>query len=255
MKPRALLLLSLCGLAACGGGPAPYASTVGLLHPHETITVRIARGTLNAYAPAAGEPADRFTISAYADSAGTQPAAPTIEAVRGGIDVDAPALRSLLVRVPQGVDLRVISGGGDVNVTDISANAYVAATTGNVTLMLPGYAEASLSGGGSIAVTMGATQWPGVLRFFNGLHGLRRARYVERQEREHRRAGQRRRRARRRGRHAQGRDQTPASRASDVNYAVSPRSASFALIKRTIASLYGVGTPARRPNATTAPLM
>lgn len=167
MKPRALLLLSLCGLAACGGGPAPYASTVGLLHPHETITVRIARGTLNAYAPAAGEPADRFTISAYADSAGTQPAAPTIEAVRGGIDVDAPALRSLLVRVPQGVDLRVISGGGDVNVTDISANAYVAATTGNVTLMLPGYAEASLSGGGSIAVTMGATQWPGVLRFFN----------------------------------------------------------------------------------------
>ena len=32
-------------------------------------------------------------------------------------------------------------------------------------------------------------------------------------------------------------------------------SVSRALIKRTIASLYGVGVPVRRPNATTAPLM
>ncbi len=167
MRTRVLLpLLALTGVTACSGS-APYSTTVGILHPHETITVRIQRGTLNAYAPALGEPSDRFTISAYAASDAAPPPAPKIKPLKGGIEVDAPALRSLLVRVPQGVNLRVISGGGDVNVTDIDANADVEGTNGNVTLMLPGYAQASLRGGGAISVTMGATDWPGTLRFSN----------------------------------------------------------------------------------------
>ncbi|HEY9084810.1 MAG TPA: hypothetical protein VIN40_02575 [Candidatus Tyrphobacter sp.] len=162
-----LALFALAGAVSCGGDQAPYATSVGILRPHEMITVRIRQGTVNAYAPAVGQPADRFTISAYAQTPSTSPYAPAIRPVRDGIQIDAPALRSLLVRVPQGVDLTVISGGGDVNVTDISGNARVFATSGSIALMLPGYASASLSRGGTISVTMGSTDWPGTLRFVN----------------------------------------------------------------------------------------
>ena len=83
----------------------------------------------------------------------------------GGIEVDAlNPLSSLLVRVPDGSDLVVRSRKGDVNVTDIAGNADVATTSGNVTLMLPGYAQAS-TGSGTLTVTMGAVSWSGTLRF------------------------------------------------------------------------------------------
>lgn len=160
MKRLALLLL----LAACSAGPPPYATSVGVLHPGETMTVRLQSGTLNAYAPAAGQRRDAFTVEAFARP-GTAPAAPRIRAVRGGIDVDAPALRWLLVRVPQGVALRVISGGGDVDATDISGSADVRLANGNATLMLPAYGQGAIAGNGSMRVLIGSGSWPGTLRF------------------------------------------------------------------------------------------
>lgn len=79
------------------------------------------------------------------------------------VDASAP-LRSLLVRVPDGVTLAVDSRGGDVNVTDITGDAIVRAAKGNVTIMIPGYAQAAV-GDGTLVVTMGSTTWPGTLRF------------------------------------------------------------------------------------------
>lgn len=165
MKRLALLLL----LAACSAGPPPYATSIGVLRPHERMTVRIARGIVSAYAPLVGQRNDVYTVEAYAEPSSTPPA-PRIRPVRGGIEIDAPALRSLLVRVPRGVDLSVLSGGGDVNVTDISGNAYASTAAGNITMMLPGSGSALVTGKGNISVAIGAISWARPLMFL-GMSG------------------------------------------------------------------------------------
>jgi DUF4097 and DUF4098 domain-containing protein YvlB len=86
------------------------------------------------------------------------------------VTISAPApLASLLVRVPDGVDLIVKSRDGDVTVVDITGNASIEAVHGDVTAMLPGYAQAAV-GQGNLSVTMGSTTWPGTLHFSSG-HG------------------------------------------------------------------------------------
>lgn len=161
MKPW-LLLLPL--LAACST-QAPYVTTVGLLKPGATLAVRVADATVNAYQPKSGQRRSIFTIEATALPKATPPPAPRLRKAPLGVIVSAPApLASLLVRVPDRVNLLVDSQSGDVNVTDIAGNARVIAQRGNVRLMLPGYAQAAV-GQGNLSVTMGASQWPGTLRF------------------------------------------------------------------------------------------
>lgn len=131
------------------------------------MTVRVDSGTLNAYQPATGQKRDLFTVQATAPR-GSPPPAPRIAPDAHGITVTAIGkLDSLLVRVPDGTDLVVKSQRGDVNVTDITGNAVVEAGAGNVKLMLPGYAQGSVRQG-NLSVTMGATNWPGTLRFSSG---------------------------------------------------------------------------------------
>ena len=125
------------------------------------MTVHVTDAPLSAYAPAVSQPHNVFTISATAMPKGTTPPAPQLRAERSGIVVAAPnPLAALLVRVPQRVDLVVDSQRGDVTVTDISGNARVKAARGNVTLMVPGYAQASTLQG-NLKVTMGATRLAG----------------------------------------------------------------------------------------------
>jgi Putative adhesin len=160
-RPPLLLLLLL--LAGCSS-QTPYATTVGLLKPGATLEVRVASATVNAYQPSAGQPRRAFTISATALAKQT-PAAPRLRPVAHGVIVDAPApLASLLVRVPDGVNLLIESEQGDVNVTDISGSARIVAKRGDVKVMLPGYAQAAV-GQGNLSVTMGSTDWPGTLHF------------------------------------------------------------------------------------------
>jgi hypothetical protein len=169
---RRFLLLPLLPLLASIGcsSPQPYVNTIGVLLPGSTMTVHVADAPLSAYAPAVGQPRNVFTISATAMPKGTQPPAPQLRAERSGIVVAAPnPLAALLVRVPQKVDLVIDSHRGDVTVTDISGNARVKAARGNVTLMVPGYAQASTLQG-NLKVTMGATDWPGTLSF-SSQHG------------------------------------------------------------------------------------
>jgi hypothetical protein len=163
----AALLLPLATIAACSGAPAPYVTTVGILKPGATLTVRIDSGTVNAYQPKAGQRRDLFTIAATAAAKGTPPPAPRVRAAPLGLVVQAGALNSLLVRVPDGVNFVVESRDGDVNVTDIAGNTRIAARHGNVSIKLPGYAQAAV-GNGNLSVMMGAADWPGTLHFTTG---------------------------------------------------------------------------------------
>lgn len=127
--------------------------------------MQVAHTTVNAYQPAAGEPRDRFTIAATA-ARGTAPATPRLRPGRNGTVVDAPdQLASLLVRVPDGVQLVVDSAQGDVNVTDISGSARIVARKGSIRVFVrDSYAQAQTVDG-NITVAMGAAQWPGTLHF------------------------------------------------------------------------------------------
>jgi len=124
----------------------------------------MASGVLNAYKPAEGDPGNRFTIAATATSA-SPPPAPAVRPAKNGIVIDANApLASLLVRVPQGVDLVVHSQRGNVNVTDVTGNVDVRAGVGDVEIMIAGRAQASTQRG-NIDATIGAQSWPGTLHF------------------------------------------------------------------------------------------
>ncbi len=145
--------------------PSPYVTTVGILKPGATLAVRVDSATVNAYQPTSGQRRDLFTIAATALPRGTPPPAPFLRPAPFGVVVRARGnLNSLLVRVPDGVNLVVESRSGDVNVTDITGNARVAAQHGNVDLKLSGYAQAA-TGRGNLSVMMGATDWPGTLHF------------------------------------------------------------------------------------------
>lgn len=165
MKLSALLLLA--ALPPACSAPTPYESTVGTMPAGKTMTVKVEDATVNAYQPVAGQPHNLFTIEATAPR-GSPPPAPKVHPDASGLTiVSRGRLVSLLVRVPKGTDLAVESQRGDVNVTDISGNARVSAGEGNVKVMLPGYAQGSVKHG-NLSVTMGATDWPGTLRFTSG---------------------------------------------------------------------------------------
>jgi hypothetical protein len=160
----AILLLPLL-LVACSGSPPPYVTTVGVLRPGATLTVHAGTAVVNAYQPLTGGPRDLYTISATALPKQAPPAAPRRHAVNSGIDVSAPgSFQSLLVRVPDGVNLVVQSERGNVNVTDITGSALIVARRGDVNVKVPGYAQVA-AGDGNVSVMMGATQWPGTLHF------------------------------------------------------------------------------------------
>jgi Putative adhesin len=130
-----------------------------------TMVVRVDAGAVNAYQPAADQRRDLFTIAATALPKGTPPPPPRLRAAPLGVVVRAKGnLESLLVRVPEGVNLVVESRRGDVNVTDITGDARIVANHGNVDVKVPGYAQAAV-GAGNLSVMMGATQWPGTLDF------------------------------------------------------------------------------------------
>jgi hypothetical protein len=159
-----LLLLVALGLSACNAA-SPYVSTVGVLKPGNTLTVRVAGAQFNAFAPEARQRRDLFTVAATALPKGGDPPPPRLRPAARGLLIIAPSpLAALLVRVPDRVDLVVDSQRGDVGVTDITGNARIVARNGNVTLMLPGYAQATV-GRGNLLVTMGASDWPGTLHF------------------------------------------------------------------------------------------
>jgi hypothetical protein len=165
MQKRIALLLLLVAPAGCRS-ETPYATTVGILPPGSTLTVRVADATVSAFAPAGGQARNRFTLEATALPNAPPPPAPRLRAILGHsltVQADRP-LADLLVRVPDGVTLVIASRRGDVHVTNITGNANIVAAHGDVQALLPGYAQARAITG-NVSVTMGSTGWPGTLRF------------------------------------------------------------------------------------------
>ena len=128
------------------------------------MAIQMDTGRVDAYQPVRGQRPDLFTISATALPK-TTPPPPRLHAAPLGVVVRATgSLASLLVRVPDRVNLVVESQRGDVNVTDITGNARVVAAHGNVDIKVPAYAQAAV-GDGNLSVMMGASSWPGTLQF------------------------------------------------------------------------------------------
>ncbi|MDQ2991521.1 MAG: DUF4097 domain-containing protein [Candidatus Eremiobacteraeota bacterium] len=161
MKATALLLL-VATLSGCSSEQPAYYTFTQNLAPKATMTIRTT-GTIDAYKPAIGEAPTLLTL---------QPTGSAGVAVLGAIltrsgttfTYNVDYARSLLARIPDGVALDVASTKGDVNVTDITGPTVAYGANGTVKVMVPGYAQAS-SGVGNVTVYMGATSWPGTLKF------------------------------------------------------------------------------------------
>jgi hypothetical protein len=163
MRLRLFAFLGVLAFVGCYAKQTPYSTAVGILKPTSTMTVAVTSGSLNVYKPAVGEPPDRYTVQATAT--GAPPPAPIIRAAGNGVVVQASdPLYGLLVRLPDRVNLVVDSSNGNVSVIDVSGNVIVRAHSGRVKVMVPGYAEASTKIG-NVEVTIGASQWPGTLKF------------------------------------------------------------------------------------------
>jgi hypothetical protein len=167
MKPTLFFyaLVALAPFFAACSAPTPYVTTVGILKPGATLAVRVDSAVVNVYRPEARQRRDLFTISAFAMPKTAQPPPPRLHVEPHGLAVRASGtLGSLLVRVPDGVNLVVDSQRGNVNVTDVTGNVQVIARNGNVDVKVPGYARAAV-GSGNLSVMMGAATWPGTLHF------------------------------------------------------------------------------------------
>lgn len=154
-------------LPACGGADKPYSTNIGALAPGATITVKAKQADVSVYKPQIGDPDNRFTVAATALGSNA-PKPPSSRPAGNGVVVLAPdPLRSLLVRAPDKVNVVIDAGAGNVSVTDISGVADVRTGTGNVSVMVSGYAQAHAENG-SVNVTMGSTDWPGTVTITAG---------------------------------------------------------------------------------------
>jgi hypothetical protein len=157
------VLLLLAGLAGCSS-PAPYYTVTQTLPADATLKIHTA-GSVEVYKPAIGQATSLMTLQPSGAAGSFPSTAPTLAPHGTAYAYDAPDYAtSLLARVPNGVALDVTSTGGNVNVTDITGPTIAYGEHGTVNVMVPGYAQAS-SGIGNVTVYMGATTWPGVLRF------------------------------------------------------------------------------------------
>lgn len=166
MRLASLLLLA-AGLAACSSGPPPYYSFTQNLAPKSTLKIRTT-GTIEAYKPAMGQASTLLTLQPSGPQGVAEPG-PVLTRAGNAYTYDVTYARSLLARIPDGVSLDVASTDGDVNVTDITGSTIAYGANGTVRVMVPGYAQAS-AGTGDVTVYMGATIWPGTLKF-SSRHG------------------------------------------------------------------------------------
>ncbi len=159
---RAVLLLLAVGLAACSS-PPPYYSLTQSLPPKSALLVRTT-GTIDAYKPAMGQASDLLTLEPSGPTMSPAPQMPALGRKGTTYTYTVGYATSLLARIPKGVAFDVASTHGDVNVTDIEGATIAHSDSGAVKVMVPGYAQAS-SGTGNVTVFMGATDWPGTLKF------------------------------------------------------------------------------------------
>ncbi|MDQ2871913.1 MAG: DUF4097 domain-containing protein [Candidatus Eremiobacteraeota bacterium] len=181
MKRLRILLLLL--LAACAN-PAPTFSKVGTLAPGSTLTLRNARGDIDAYAPVHGKPQNQYTVEAFATQRNaTRTAVSAIgknlavcsfaidaqppDSTNGTCTPGDPGVIRYLVRGPKDVTLRLSTQNGSINVADVSGVVDAHVGKGDIKVLVPGYAQAYAKDG-NVTVFFGSTDWPGTLHFGAG---------------------------------------------------------------------------------------
>lgn len=167
MRSPLFLPTLLLALSACSH-QAPDAVTVGILHPGSTMKIVASQASVNVYKPAAGDPPGRFTVAVYGAPGAPPPPSPTITKAGNGILVGVPgAVASLLIRVPEGVNVAVELTRGNVTVYDISGSTDVRVGTGDVRIST-GSPARIVTQNGTIDATLTQTAWNGTSSFFAG---------------------------------------------------------------------------------------
>jgi len=163
----ASLLLLTAGLAACSSESPPYYSFTQDLAPTSSLKIRTT-GSIEAFKPAMGQASTRLTLQPSGPQGVAEPG-PILTRDGTSYTYDVTYARALLARIPDGVALDVASTDGDIDVTDITGPVVAYGKSGAVRVMVPGYAQAR-AGTGNVTVYMGATTWPGTLKF-SSQHG------------------------------------------------------------------------------------
>lgn len=159
---RTALLLPLVLLAACAT-PPPQIKETGVFPPGATIVARNIRGSIDAYAPERGQPADEYTVAAYGP-----PGSVTI--TKAHLLVTAQATQpgvNLLLRGPKGGAMDLSTQQGNIHVGDFEGIVNAHTDRGDITMLIPQYGSAS-TGTGNMSIIFASTDWPGKLTYTIG---------------------------------------------------------------------------------------
>lgn len=159
---RTILLLPLVLLVGCAARPPAFQET-GVFPPGATIVARNISGSIEAYAPERGQPADQYTVAAYGP-----PGSVTVKKAHLLITARAnrPGVRFLL-RGPKGGAMDLSTKRGDIHVGDFEGIVNAHTDRGDIAMLIPQYGSASI-GTGNMSVIFSSTDWPGTLRFTVG---------------------------------------------------------------------------------------
>ena len=135
------------------------------------------RGTIYAYAPAFGDPSNKYTVQ---QSSAVKNAAIRLKATRSELTVcpapleargatasciaDHVAPVDYTIRVPKQAHASFFTANGEIHVTDVAGPVDARVRTGNIKIQIPSYANAATEDG-NITVLFGDAQWPGTLHF------------------------------------------------------------------------------------------
>ncbi len=159
---RTALLLPLVLLAACAAPPPQFKQT-GVFPPGATIVARNIRGSIDAYAPQRGQPADEYTVAAYGPPG-------SVQITKAHLLITATANRpgvNFLLRGPKGGAMDLSTRQGNIHVGDFEGVVNAHTDRGNIAMLIPQYGSASI-GTGHMSVIFAATDWPGTLTFSIG---------------------------------------------------------------------------------------
>ena len=175
-RAPALLLLPLV-IAISGCGPRQISVTQSGHFSGSIMSVVNQHGDIYAYAPAIGEPADKYTVTQASASKGAQTAVkidrlqltvcPKPTGVHHLAEVCSAGLAPSVdytVRIPKQARASLFTNNGAIHATDVAGPVDARVHTGDIKIQIPSYADAAAQDG-NITVMFGDAQWPGTLHF------------------------------------------------------------------------------------------
>ena len=170
-----LLLWALLALVACGQRQSTLIET-GRFNG-SVVKVLDEQGTIYAYAPAFGQPANQYTVqqTSTAKNLGINikatgpdltvcPISVRAAKTAGGCLAGHAPPVDYTIRVPKQARASLFTANGSIHVTDVAGPVDARVRTGEIKIQIPSYANAATEDG-NITVLFGDAQWPGTLHF------------------------------------------------------------------------------------------